>query len=182
MTEYQIYTMALIASGLFSLVIAFWAGKMSPENLSKWESLPRDRNIAVVIVFLCLLWCVPQAKPIVWDWMLPWLYPMAVVFSILGFMYLDYLFARAAGGFFILLTYYFVHEGFTFHTPWLAFFAVMCWALGILGLFFSGKPHLCRDFIRGLAKSPRIRYTALSYFAVFGVLCLTLGIIHICRG
>ncbi len=182
MTEYQIYTMALIACGLFSLVIAFWTAKMCPEKLPKWESLPRDRNFAVVLVFLCLLWCVPQAKPIVWDWMLPWLYPMAVAFSILGFMYLDYLFARAAGGLFILLTYYFVHEAFTFHTPALAFFAVMCWALGILGLFFSGKPHLCRDFIRKLAKSSHIRYTALSYFAIFGVLCLTLGIIHICRG
>ncbi len=182
MTAYQIYTMALIACGLFSLVLAFWAAKMSPANLPKWESLPRDRNIAVVLVLLCLLWCVPQAKPIVWDWMLPWLYPLVVVFTILGFMYLDYLFARAIGGFFILLTYYFVHEAFTFHTPVLALFAIMCWALGILGLFFSGKPHLCRDFIRKLAKSSGIRYVATSYFAAFGALCLTLGIIHICRG
>ncbi len=182
MNAYQIYTTALIACGFASLVMAFWAGRMNLTRLPKWESLPRNRNIGVILVFLCLLWCVPQARPIVWDWMLPWLYPLAIAFSILGFMFLDYLFSRAIGGFFILLTYYFVHEAFTFHTPVLALFAIMCWALGILGLFFSGKPHLSRDFIRKLAKSTHIRYTATAYFAAYGVLCLTLGIIHAFRG
>jgi len=182
MNAYQIYTSALIACGLASLVMAFWAGRMNIERLPKWESLPRNRNIAVVLVFLCLLWCVPQAKPIVWDWMLPWLYPLAIAFTILGFFFLDYLFSRAIGGFFILLTYYFVHEAFTFHTPIIALFAIMCWVLAIMGLFFSGKPHLCRDFIRKLAKSSRIRYTATTYFIVYGLMCLTLGIIHAFRG
>jgi len=181
MNAYQIYTIALIVCGLASLVIAFWAGRMNVARLFKWEGLPRDRKMAVVLVFLCLLWCVPHAKPIVWDWMLPWLYPLAITFSILGFLFLDYLFARAVGGFFILLTYYFVHKAFDFHTPVLPLFVIMCWALGILGLFFSGKPHLCRDFIRKLAKSSRIRYTTVAYFSAYALLCLTLGIIHIFR-
>jgi hypothetical protein len=182
MDAYQIYTTALVACGLASLLVAVWAGRMNLERLPKWESLPRNRNIAVILVLLCLLWCVPQAKPIVWVWMLPWLYPLAIFFSILSFFFLDYLFSRAIGGFFILLTYYFAHEAFTFHTPVLALFAIMCWALGILGLFFSGKPHLFRDFIRKLAKSSRIRYTAVAYFSAYGILCLTLGIIHALRG
>ena len=155
---------------------------MNTTRLPKWESLPRNKNMGVILVFLCLLWCVPQARPIVWDWMLPWLYPLAITFSILCFLFLDYLFSRGTGGFFILLTYYFVHEAFTFCTPLTALFALMCWVLGIAGLFFSGKPHLLRDFIRKLAKSSRIRYVTSAYFIAFGILCLTLGIIHMHRG
>lgn len=181
MNAYQIYITALIACGLASLVVALWAVRMNLERLPKWESLPRSKNFAVVLVLLCLLWCVPQAKPIVWDWLLPWLYPLAVAFSILAFMFLDYLFSRAIGGVFILLTYYFVHEAFTFHSPAMALFAIMCWGLGIAGLFFSGKPHLLRDLIRKLAKSTAVRYVSSAYFAAFGIWCLTLGIIHAFR-
>ena len=178
---YQIYTAALIICGAVSLVIALWAGHMNAKRLPKWEKLPRNRNIGVVLAFLCLLWCVPQAKPIVWEWLLAWLYPLVLVFTVLSFLFLDYLFSRALGGFFILLTYYFVHEAFTFHTPLTALLAVSCWALGIAGLFFSGKPHLLRDFIRKIAGSVRIRYITCFYFVFFGVLCLTLGIIHATR-
>ncbi len=181
MNAYQIYITALIACGLASLLLAFWAGRMNLTRLPKWESLPRNKYIGVVLAFLCLLWCVPQARPIVWDWLLAWLYPLVIVFSILGFLFLDYLFSRAAGGFFILLTYYFVHEAFTFHSPVTALFAILCWCLGIAGLFFSGKPHLLRDFIRKLAKSSRVRYASSAYFVAFGLLCLTLGVIHALR-
>ncbi|MDD5698633.1 MAG: hypothetical protein PHH77_08455 [Victivallaceae bacterium] len=180
--EYQFYIAALIACGLASAALAVGAGRMNPARLPKWESLPRHRYYGGILAFLCLLWCVPHAQPIVWDWLLPWLYPLAVIFTVLGFLFLDYLLARAVGGLCILLTYYLVHAAFTFHTPALPLFAVICWGLGIAGLFVSGKPHLLRDFIRQLAKSVRMRYTAVAYFAVFGALCLTLGVIHGVRG
>jgi hypothetical protein len=178
---YLIYTAALIVCGAISLLAALWAGRLNTARLPSWESLPRNRSVGVVITFLCLLWCVPQAKPIVWEWLLAWLYPLVLVFTVLSFFYLDYLFSRALGGFFILLTYYFVHEAFTFHTPLTALLAISCWVLGITGLFFSGKPHLMRDLIRKLARSARLRYITCFYFSFFGVLCLVLGLVHAFR-
>lgn len=181
MNDYQIYIAALSVGGIAALTAAFWAWRMNPARLPQWEGLPRNKYYGVILAFLCLLWCVPQARPIVWDWLLPWLYPLAIIFSVLGFLFLDYLFSRALGGFFILLTYYFVHEAFTFHSPATPLFAIACWCLGIGGLFISGKPHLLRDFIRKLAKSSRIRYATSAYFVVFAIFCLTLGIIHALR-
>ena len=182
MDTYKIYILALFACGIASLAIAFWAFKMNDKKLPDWEALPRNSKIGVVLAFFCLLWCVPHAKPIVWTWMLNYLYPLVVTFTILSYLYLDYLFSRAVGGFFILLTYYFVHQAFTFHTPIMGIFSIACWCLGILGLFFSGKPHLMRDFIRKLAKSSKMRYGTSAYFLFFGVLSLVLGTVHALRG
>ena len=181
MNAYNIYIAALLASGFGALGIAVWALRMNAEKLPRYESLPRNKYFGVVLACLCLLWCVPQARPIVWEWMLPWMYPLVGVFTVLAYFYLDYLFSRAVGGFFILLTYYFVHEAFTFHTPALPFFAIVCWLLGISGLFFSGKPHLLRDLIRKLTKSARVRYLTGGYFIVLGVSCLVMGIIYVLR-
>jgi hypothetical protein len=178
---YNIYTAALLVCGIVSMLTAVFILRMNTSRLPKWESLPRNKYIGVVLAFLCLFWCVPQARPIVWDWMLPWLYPLVFAFTILGYLFLDYLFSRAVGGFFILLTYYFVHESFTFHTPAIAVFAIFSWALGIAGLFISGKPHLLRDFIRKIAKSSTVRYSSAAYFVIFGVMCIVLGIMHLIR-
>ncbi|MDD5727299.1 MAG: hypothetical protein PHV59_01930 [Victivallales bacterium] len=181
MDAYKIYTAALFACAFSALAIMIWTLRMNSGRLARFESLPRNKYLGTVLAFFCLLWCIPQAAPIVWEWLLPWLYPLAIVLTILGYFYLDYLFSRALGGLLILLTYYFVHEAFTFHSPALVLFAPLCWVLGIAGLFFSGKPHLLRDLIRKLSRSGRSRRLTAAYLALLTVFCLTLGIIHVLR-
>lgn len=182
MNALNIYIAALFACGIVSAIVGGWAFRMNEKKLPKWEKLPRNKSIGVVLAFLCLLWCVPHARPIVWTWMLNWLYPLVVVFTVLGLYFLDYLFSRALGGLFILLTYYLVHEAFTFLTPAMGLLAVAAWCLGIAGLFFSGKPHLLRNFIRKLARSAKWRTATGLYFIFFAVLTLTLGAVHAFRG
>jgi hypothetical protein len=179
---FDLYIVALFACAVGAGLAGVWAAGLKESTLSKWESMPRNKQFGAALALVCLIWCIPHAQPIVWDWMKPWLLPMALAFTVIGFYFLDYLFARAIGGFFILLTYYLLHESFTFHTPGAAVFAVLCWGLGILGLFFSGKPYLCRDMIRKIARSSKIKYLTVGYFSLFALFCLTAGILHLAKG
>ncbi|QSH41723.1 hypothetical protein P0136_06565 [Lentisphaerota bacterium ZTH] len=182
MNDFTIYKLVLLLAAVLSGGIVWFILRLKSDNITRWEALPRNRYAGVVLGFLCLLWCIPQAKPIVWTWMLSWLFPLAVVFSVIGFFFLDYLFARAVGGFFILTAYYMVHESFTYHTAHGAVFAVMCWTLGIAGLFFSGKPYLLRDILRKIAVSRKYKYVTAAFFAAFGLFCFSAGIIHLAAG
>ncbi|MBR4957597.1 MAG: hypothetical protein IKZ31_07535, partial [Lentisphaeria bacterium] len=100
---------------------------------------------------------------IVFNWMLPMLYPAVIVFTVLAWFFLDYLLSRALGGLFILSAYYFVYSAFNWHTPYLAVFSILYWLLGIAGICFSGKPCWMRDVLRLCCDSPRYRYAAAGF-------------------
>ncbi|MCP3964968.1 MAG: hypothetical protein GY750_10800 [Lentisphaerae bacterium] len=182
MNDFIIYKLALLAAGIVAGFVVWFSLQVKESNISRWESLPRNKYAGVVLGFLCLLWCIPQAQPIVWSWMLPWLFPLAIAFAVIGFFFLDYLFARAVGGLFILTAYYMLHGSFTYHTAHGAVFAVMCWIIGISGLFFSGRPYLLRDVIRKIAISRKYKYVTAAFFAAFGLFCLSAGIVHLVSG
>ena len=181
-TDYNIYCYGLLAAAVIAAVIGMWCWKMTPATLALWEKLPRNRTAGTIIGFLALLWCVPHATPIVWDWMQGWLYPLVFICTVLGCLFLDYLFSRALGGIFILGAIYFLHESFTFHTPAAWILAIICWTIGIAGLFLSAKPHLLRDFIRLIAASRLWRSVSTGFFTFFAGYALIVGIMHLARG
>ena len=181
-TDYNIYCYGLIIAAVIAAVIGIWCQRMNPASLVFWEKFPRNRTAGTIIGFLALLWCVPHAAPIVWDWMQGWLYPLVFICTILGCLFLDYLFSRALGGILILSAIYFLHESFTFHTPAAWILAIICWIVGIAGLFLSAKPYLLRDFIRLIAGSRFWRTAATVFFMFFAVYTLIVGILHLTRG
>lgn len=165
-------TAGLIAAGIFSL-------RLSPQNLERYEAIPRNRIAGGMLAFVALLWCIPHTRPIIWTSWLPFLYPLVILCTVLAYAYLDYLFSRALGGFMILAAYYFLHESFSYHSTGTAFFSLLCWGVGIVGIFFSGKPYLMRDLIRKCAASARWRYATAAYCFIFALSALVAGIAHI---
>ena len=164
---------ALVGIGIFTL-------RLNPDNLEKYEPLPRNRVAGGIFTFVALLWCVPQVRPIIWTSWLPLLYPLVIVCTFLAVAYLDYLLSRGFGGFMILASYYFVHASFTYHTAGAHFFAILCWVMGIVGIFFSGKPHLMRDLIRKCCLSPVWRFGTTAYCFIFALFALVAGILYFC--
>ena len=183
-TDYNIYCCSLVFTAAISAVIGIWCWRMNLTNLAVWEKLPRNRTAGTILGFLALLWCVPHATPIVqdWAWLVGWLYPLVFICTVLGCLFLDYLFSRALGGIFILGAIYFLHESFTFHTPAAWILAIICWTIGIAGLFLSAKPHLLRDFIRLIAASRLWRSVSTGFFTFFAGYVLIVGIMHLARG
>ncbi len=172
MNAKTVYVAAQIAAVIISAVTALWIFRMNPEKLSKVEPLPRNRTMGGVLGLIALLWCIPHARPIAFDWMQPCLLWIAIGGAVAGYLFLDYLFSRAVGGLFILIAYYFVHCGFEFHALALPFVSVMYWILGIIGICFSGKPCYMRDLLRKCCRDRRYRITTGVYFAILSLTTL----------
>jgi hypothetical protein len=172
----------MLVFGVLAMALAVLSLGLKEGNLLKWEKLPRNVYAGIVLAFIDLLWCVPHTKPLLPVPLHVYLIPAVFVLTWASYQFLDYLLARATGGFFILLTHYFLHESFTFRTPWAVVFAVFCYIMGITGLFFAGKPYLMRDLIRKTASDYRYKILFLIITFIYGLLSLILGIIQFVRG
>ncbi len=182
MNSFYIFTTALIAFAVAIGAAAFWVFNIKEDKLPTLEKVPRSVFLGMLLVIPDLAWCIPNARPIMPDSLQGLLIPAAIVCAFLAFKFVDYLFSRALGGFFILLAYYFLHDSFAFRTPASPLFAAFCLVMGVIGLFFAGKPYLLRDFIRKSAQSKRLKWLSVSYLGLFSVLCLALGVAQLIRG
>ncbi len=179
MNPLAIYTTALFALTISMIGAGVFSLRLSPENLTRFEPIPRNRIVGGILTFIALLWCVPHVRPIIWTSWLPFLYPLVILCTVLAVAYLDNLFSRALGGFMILVAYYFLHASFTYHSIGVIIFSLLCWGLGIVGIFFSGKPFLMRDLIRKCAASPGWRVGTAIYCFAFALSALVAGIVHL---
>ena len=181
-TAYITYTLSLIVFGLFAAFAGVWIMKTTPFNVHIREKLPRNVLFGSILALAGLVWCIPHSKPILPESLHAYLIPAVAVCAVLAYNFLDYLFARAIGGLMILLAHYFLHESFTLHTPAAPVFAAFCLIMGVIGIFFAGKPHLLRDFIRKTASNGKIRLASASLCCIYGIFCIILGILHLNMG
>ena len=181
MSEITLFVSGLFGAGACGIATVIFMFRLNQDNINYFEKIARWRHQGAILAFIGLLWCVPNAKPIVWDWMLPALYPLVIVFTIAAWLFLDYLFARAVGGLAILTAYWFLHDAFTLHSPWSPLFAIFCWILGIAGLFFSAKPHLFRDMLRKIAQHPAWKASIILYLTLFTLFSIISAIVLLVR-
>lgn len=123
-----------------------------PGRVKTFEALSRNKWIGLFGGWIALALCVPHAVVVSPAFLLPFLWPLAVAVPILGFFFVDYPAARAAGGLLILLGYSMVHYTFDFRTPGFPAYAFLGWLTGIAGIWVSGKPCAMRDYFRMTAE------------------------------
>lgn len=157
-------SLALILSA-FCLFFAYVSGYRP----SKFASLPRSVWPGVIIGLPCLVWSAWHAcimlegglakyHPIVWT--------LVPVTAILAYFFLDYLFARATGGFFILAANELIRQAFIYNIAWRPLYSIICLVLGVCGLFMLGLPWRMRDAIELAAKNSKIGRGIAAAFAV----------------
>ena len=169
MNELLIYRIALGVAGICFAAFAVWTFRLSPENLSRFEPWPRAKLPGMVIGWIALALCVPHAAVVSPGFLVPLLWPLAIVVPILGYCFVDYPLARALGGAAILGAYYLVHKSFELHTPCSGAIAVLAWIFGIAGVWVSGKPCALRDWIRLCARSGVWRGVSGGFWVVFAL-------------
>lgn len=172
MSDMNIYVVAQVVAIVLSVAIGVWVLRLNAGKLAKVEPLARERKVGGILGLVGLLWVIPHAEPIVFNWMLPLLYPLAIGGAIASYYLLDYLFSRAIGGIFILTGYYFVHAAFEFHTPTIVLSALGYWGLAIVGICFSGKPHWMRDLVRKCCAEKRYRWITGLFFITLSLITL----------
>lgn len=128
-----------------------------PGKEKSFEALSRNRWIGLAGGWIALALCVPHAVVVTPQFLMPFLWPIAIAVPILGFFFVDHPAARAVGGLLILLGYYLVHFTFEFRTPGFPAFAFLGWLIGIAGIWISGKPCAMRDYFRLAAKKKWFR-------------------------
>lgn len=171
-TEY-FWAMVTFASGVLVFAAAAALTLLSSQkHLSFTEPLARNRWIGLVIGWIALALCVPHAVVVSPAFLLPFLWPIALIVPILGFFCLDYPGARALGGALILLGYYLVHFSFDFRTPGFPVIAVAGWLAGIIGIWISGKPCAMRDYFRMIAPRKGVRWLCAAFWGVEMLLSL----------
>ena len=94
----------------------------------------------------------------------------AVILTVLSYFYLDYLFARALGGAFIIGAYYFVHAAYEFQVPGAIMLTIFAWLWGIAGIIISGKPSLMRDYFRRNANNLKLKNASYVFFGATGII------------
>lgn len=157
----------IIWSFLGSLICAaagFAAFKSAPENIAKLEKLTRNRYIGLVFGWFALFVCVPHAGAVAPGFLLPFLYPLAVITPILGFFFVDYPASRAVSGTLILCAYYLIHLAFDHKVTATALFAVCGWSIGAFAVWCSGMPWVWRDIFRRCSKNKRFRLATAIIF------------------
>lgn len=141
-------------------------------RLGFFEPLARNRWAGLFVGWIALALCVPHAVVVAPAFLIPWLWPVALIVPILGFFSLDYPGARALGGALILLGYYLVHFSFDFRTPGFPVIALAGWLAGIVGIWISGKPCAMRDYFRMVARRKGIRGLCAAFWGVEMLLAL----------
>jgi hypothetical protein len=176
----EIFGWILIIFAAIFMISGFLATKIRAENISRAEKIPRNRLHGVILGAVCLFWCTYQARPLVSESLHVYLIPLAILCTWLGYMFLDYLFARSIGGFMILATHLILQDAFSnragiFGTD--ALFSFLTIFMGTVGIFICGKPYWLRDFIRKLARSEKLRYFICSIFMIYAAVYIMYGII-----
>ena len=100
------------------------------------------------------------------DFLLPLLWPLALVMPPVCAFYVDYPNARAVGGALILAAYLAVHYGFDMELPGAPALTVLAWLVGIYGIVVSAQAWRLRDEFRAGKVRRRIEAGLLALFAL----------------
>ena len=150
---------AAIAAALGTLL---WAS--TPERLPRLEPLPRNRVAGLLLGYIALVMCVPHAEVVAPDFLVPFLWPIALVAPWICVFYVDNPTARAVGGLMILFAYEVVHRTFECRFCCAPLLAVAAWGFGIAGIWLSGYPSSMRDALRLAARRRSFRFAAAGVF------------------
>ncbi|MEA4862035.1 MAG: hypothetical protein AB7F40_01555 [Victivallaceae bacterium] len=175
------FEIGLIVAAVAFMLSALGIARLRPEKTAAAERFCRAPLLGAVLAAVALSLCVPQTEPIAWDWLRGILWPLVVVFTVLGYLYLDFLTSRAIAGLMILGAYYFVNQAFALRLPTAAIGSVAALALGAAGIWISARPYLLRDFLRRCAAGIRLRAVAALACVAFGWYCAAVAVIMAVR-
>ena len=142
----------------------------TPERLPRLEPLPRNRAAGLILGYIALVMCVPHAEVVSPDFLVPFLWPIALIAPWVCAFYVDNPTARAVGGLMILLAYEVVHRTFECRFFGAPVCAAAAWLFGLAGIWLSGYPSAMRDALRLAARRRGFRIGAACGFGVLALL------------
>lgn len=175
MTETALYRLWMLPGAAFLIASGAVFLCINGQNLPRFEKIPRNRYFGLLTGWFALAWCIPHAQAVAPSFLLPFMWPLAVIVPIAGFFCLDYMTSRAVGGIFIILAYEALHRSFNLDLPLAGVIAITSWLLGACGIWISGIPHHLRDAIRQAGTKKKWKY-------IYGISLIAAGILFAISG
>ena len=170
----------LLAAGTLLFLggaIAVWA-KRTP---GLWKTLPRERGCGAALALAALAFAAGQSEIMLEGGMLkllPYIWALVPILTILSFFYLDFLLTRALAGVLMLLVPQLLHGAFVAHLPLRPAFSAICYLTAILGAVMMAAPWRFRDLLERAAVNPVWRTTAAAVCFLFAfAFLLTAGVV-----
>lgn len=172
---YSFFLVSLVlAAGL-----AFLAGSfhLLPQNSALQEKMPTWPRKPIlpgcVIGVVALVWsayhgCLMLEGPL--EKLHPYVWILVPVSTILCILYLDYLNARAFGGFVTLAANFLIAQAFIHNIPCRGFYSSICLLIGVAGLVAIGLPWRIRDWFTIASKKPNVARISAMVLAAIAVL------------
>lgn len=158
-----------ILLGILSLFYAYLLTFTSCKNPRWYRNFPRLKLPGLILGSICLIWAARHTLVMLEGDLVRFhiyvklLVPVAIV---LCYFFLDYLNARALGGFMILSANYLLHAAFAYALAGRAFFAIVCLLLGVSGLFLVGTPWRMRQVFELANKNRNYALIAAAVFLI----------------
>lgn len=175
----MILLLELLAGMATAGILAWLFFTASANNIGKLEKLCRNNIAGIAYALPTALLCVPLAIPVSPDFLILWLYPLAVVLPILCFYHIDHYAARGVSFFLILLSYDAIHGVFENHIAGGGIATIILLINGVAAIWLSAIPCTLRDIFRKAAVNKYWKYALSSYSAVMGLLYLYIFIMMI---
>lgn len=166
-----IFGLLFVLCGLFTL-------KKISDFPTIWKTLPRERTVGTIIGCFALAWSVWLAIPLFEGGLqslstyLPF---VAIAVAVTSYMFLEYLFTRALGGFLILTVIFLMHEAFAASVPARWVVSALCYLIVLCGMFMIGSPWRFRDGLRKLVENAEFRKKVGIAMLVYGLVFLGLA-------
>jgi hypothetical protein len=164
-----------IVFGVVLLVAAVAAQWLLPRFPECWRMLPRERVVGLAIGCVAVYWSGRLVLPLVTEFSFFGLVKVAILpfglfLVVSSYFFLDYLFTRAVGGMLLLVVNYLLHAAFVTHAPMRPMFAIVCYVLGMAGIFMIASPFRFRDLLRRATESPAWRRSLATVLMVAGLI------------
>ena len=156
----------LLAAG--ACILWFGPGKW-PQLHSR---LPRARIAGEVLGITCLIWAASHVIGMLEGDMLrfvPTIKLIVPALAVLAYFYLDFLFARALGGFLLLIIHQLLHAAFVEDIALRPLFSLLCYLLAFLGLYFITAPWGMRAILEKARDSKSWQRTTSALLAGLAV-------------
>lgn len=163
------FTLISLLLGLLSLFHVYLFAVASQRRAAWCRSFPRLKWPGLILGSVCLIWSAWHACVMLEGDLQRfhlWVKLLVPVTAVLCYFFLDYLNARALGGFMILSANYLLHAAFVNAVPGRGFYSMVCLILGVLGLFLVGVPWRLRQTLELAAGKPRLAIGLACGFAI----------------
>lgn len=142
-----------LSSVIFGFCLVLWAwllwvGQRQFPDFAR--QLPRNRILGELVGIITLCWAAYHVCGMLEGGLAAYRLPVKLlvpVVAVLAYGNLDYLFARAFGGFLLLVANFLIHEGFAVNVPCRPVYSLTCYLVGVTGLILVAAPWKLRDLL-----------------------------------